>query len=491
LAARKDHRCDWRDRAEALQAELKVARDELDQLREKTGLLDEKIDALNQKMFGRRSERQRVPDINAEIRKQRPGDPERAKAKRRATDELKKQVEAEPHRPEVPRPQCHCEYCGDGPDGFHLIGSKTSTVYSMRPAKLIKRIYTRDTRSCHCGKTIVSAPAPERFGRSQYDASVVAQLVTGKCSDSLPVARQAEQLRRQGVPASRATLNRLFLQAGRVLSPIALRILSLIAESDIVLGDETPIRQQDQTSKGYFWTFGNGDLVAYVYSSSRSGDTPKKVLGGTRGVLVADAYTGYNVVTKPDGRDRAGCNSHARRKFCEALSNAPEAQRAIDLYTEVFVVERDARDLGIVGSRQHLALRKKRSAPAMRRMHAWLQQEQPRHLPKSKMGEAIGYALNNWKELTRFLSNAKIPVSNNLSEGQLRIVALGRKNYMSVGAESAGQSIATLYTLTACCKRAGVDPIAYLTDVLRRLGRAPDYSVDELMPHRWKPLDTS
>jgi transposase len=361
----------------------------------------------------------------------------------------------------------------------------------MRPAKLIKRIYTRDTRACHCGKTMVSAPSPERFGRSQYDASVVAQLVTGKCTDSLPVARQAEQLRRQGVPASRATLNRLFLQAGRVLSPVAVHILSLIAQSDIVLGDETPIRQQDQDSKGYFWTFGNGDLVAYVYSSSRSGDTPKSVLGGTQGVLVADAYTGYNVVTKPDGRDRAGCNSHARRKFCEALGKSPEAQRAIDLYTGVFVVERDARELGIVGSRQHLALRKKKSAPAMRRMHEWLKQEQPRHLPKSKMGAAIGYALNNWKELTRFLSNAKIPVSNNLSEGQLRIVALGRKNYMSVGAESAGQCIATLYTLTACCKRAGIDPVAYLTDVLRRLGRDPDCAVDELMPHRWKPLDTS
>src|SRR6185295_314663 len=91
--------------------------------------------------------------------------------------------------------------------------------------------------------------------------------------------------------------------------------------------------------------------------------------------------------------------------------------------------------------------------------------------------------LNNWKELTRFLSNAKILVSNLLSEGQLRIVALVRKNYMSVGAESAGQSIATLYTLTACCKRAGIDPIVYLTDVLRRLGQDPDCSVDALMPH--------
>ncbi len=127
----------------------------------------------------------------------------------------------------------------------------------------------------------------------------------------------------------------------------------------------------------------------------------------------------------------------------------------------------------------------------MLQMHAWLIQEKPRHLPKSKMGDAIAYGLNNWKELTRFLTNAKIPVSNNLSEGQLRIVALGRKNYMSVGAESAGQSIAALYTLTACCKRANIDPTAYLADVIRRLGRDPECSVGELMPHRWKPVDTS
>ena len=173
MAARKTHRCDWRDRAEALESELKVARGELDKLREKTGLLDEKIDALNRRMFGRRSERQRVPDINAEVRKLRPSDPEQAKAKHRATEEQKKQIGAEPHRPEVPRAKCHCEYCGDGPEEFHLIGSKTSTVYSMRPTQLIKRVYTRDTRACHCGKTIVSAPPPERFGKSQYDASVV------------------------------------------------------------------------------------------------------------------------------------------------------------------------------------------------------------------------------------------------------------------------------------------------------------------------------
>jgi transposase len=361
----------------------------------------------------------------------------------------------------------------------------------MHPAKLVKKVYTRDTLACHCGKTIASAPAPERFGRSQYEASLVAHLVTGKCVDALPVARQAEQLRRQGLPASRATLNRIFLQAGRVLSPIALRILTLVTESDLVLGDETPIRQQDQDGKGYFWTFTNGDLVAYVYSADRSGDTPKDVLGGTKGVLVVDGYTGYNVVTKTKGRRRAGCNAHARRKFCEALSNAPEAQHALDIYHELFAVERDAQDLDIVGTGKHLALRKQRSAPAMRRLHGWLKDQLPLHLPKSKMGEAIGYALNNWKALTRFLANARIPISNNLSERQLRVVALGRKNYMSVGALHAGQSIAALYTLTACCKKVGIDPTKYLTDVLARIGRDPECSVDDLMPHVWKPPDTS
>jgi len=135
---------------------------------------------------------------------------------------------------------------------------------------------------------MISAPPPKRFGKTQYGTSVAATLITGKCEDSIPVARQAQQLTRHGAQANRATLNRTFLRAGEMLSPLAHCILQQVASSDLVLADETPIRQQNQTSKGYFWVFSNEMLSAYVYSPNRSGEAPMKVLGDSHGDLVVN-----------------------------------------------------------------------------------------------------------------------------------------------------------------------------------------------------------
>ena len=487
MPPRSDHRCAWREQAEALESELIATRSELEELRQKTSLLDERIEGLNQKLFGKRSERQRIPSVTAEVNKRRPASHAEKQNKRRAVATAKANIESVPERPPVDPERCHCEFCGDGPEQFTLIGSKTSTVYSIPRTKTIKKVITRDTLACHCGKTMVSAPAPKRFGKSQYDARVAAHVIVGKCTDSMPVARQAEQMTREGVPTSRATLNRVFLRAGSLLSPIARWILQRIANSELVLADETPIRQQDQDSKGYFWVFSNDQLTAYVYSPSRSGETPKNVLGNSKGDLVVDGYTGYNQVTTPGKRWRSGCNAHARRKFCEAKPKTPEAQRAIDLYNELFVIERDAQQQGIVGTAAHLKLRQQRSAPIVEKLYSLLEQQKSLHLPKGKMAEAINYALNNQIELTRFLNDPKIPISNNHSERQLRVVASGRKNYQSVGNESAGQKIATLYTLTACCKAAGINPTIYLTDVLERLEVDPNIPIEKLLPHNWKP----
>jgi len=487
LTPSSKHRCGWRDRAEALETELTSTRSELEALRQKTSHLDERIDDLNHRLFGKRSERQRIPSITAEIKKLNPSSNAEKQSKRKATLERKKQLESIPERPAVPTDQCHCEFCGDGPEQFQLVGSKASTVYSMQPARLIKKVITRDTLACGCGRTMVSAPPPRRFGKTQYDASVAATLITGKCEDSIPVARQAQQLTRQGAPANRATLNRIFLSGGEMLLPIAHCILQRVASSDLVLADETPMRQQNQTSKGYFWVFSNEQLSAYVYSPNRSGDTPKRVLGDSQGDLVVDGFTGYNHVTTPGKRRRSGCSAHARRKFCEAKPKTPEAQFAIDQYTEIFLVEFEAKRQGITGTKAHLKLRQERSAPAVARLYKWLEEQEPQHLPKGKMGEAITYALNNRDALTRFLTDAKIPISNNRSERQLRGVALGRKNYMSVGHVEAGEKIAALYTIVACCKAAGVNTTAYLTDTLERLAEHSDIPIESLLPSNWKP----
>ncbi len=147
----------------------------------------------------------------------------------------------------------------------------------------------------------------------------------------------------------------------------------------------------------------------------------------------------------------------------------------------------EAKKRGIAGTDEHLALRRERSRPVMDAFHAWLEAERPKHLPKGPMGEAIGYALNQWKTLIVFLDDPRLPVDNNASEAALRAAALGRKNFLFVGHDKAGENLAGLYSLVATCEANGVNPAAYLTDVLVRLGTHPASRIDELLPHHWRP----
>lgn len=205
---------------------------------------------------------------------------------------------------------------------------------------------------------------------------------------------------------------------------------------------------------------------------------------------MVDAYTGYNKVTTVEGRKRAGCMAHARRKFFEASRGLPEAEIAMNLIRAIYVVEHEARERGIVGTAEHLALRRTRSRPILAQLFRWLRQQRGRHLPKGPLGKAIGYALNNHRALTRFTTDARLPPDNNRSEAALRIVALGRKNYLFVGNEDAGINIAGLYSLVATCAAHGKNPLEYLTDVLIRISSHPQSRIDELLPDRWQPAAT-
>ena len=151
------------------------------------------------------------------------------------------------------------------------------------------------------------------------------------------------------------------------------------------------------------------------------------MLGASAGTLVVDMYTGYNEVTSTGGRTRAAYLAHARRRFFDALSYAPEARIPLELIRDVYVVEHDAKAEGIARTDAHTRLRNARSRPIMDRLHAWLEERKDQYAPKSAIASAVRYALNSWEELTRFLDDARIPPDNNRSESALRVVALGRK----------------------------------------------------------------
>ena len=191
----------------------------------------------------------------------------------------------------------------------------------------------------------------------------------------------------------------LFHAAAHLLRPLRDRLLVLIATAAVVLADETKLKVQEpkKTRTAWMWTFlgrlmsgaEEVELVAYRFSPSRSGETPSRVLGATTGALVVDAYTGYNAVCAPEGRERASCWAHCRRKFFEALPSAPEAQQAIDIIAELYAVEHEALDLRIVRQPAHRALRQRKGPPILERLRRWLEEQQPQHVPKSPLGKAI------------------------------------------------------------------------------------------------------
>jgi len=480
MAPPDDHDCAWKEHA----VELKK---ELDEVRQAQRQQQEQLEALKRQLFGKKSEK--MPPMDREVRRGKKADPQQRQQTRKANADLRaKKIETEMVDVPVAGPARKCPKC-DRTDLKPLGDGKPSSVIEYVPGFFRRRIFRRQKLACPCGEYIVTAPVPDKvFDKTQYGPGFMAHLVVSKCCDSIPLYRLEKQFGRLGFPMSRSTMTHLFHRVGSVLSPIAQRILALVAASDIVLADETTKRMQRSTKKAYIWTFIAENLVAYRFSPDRSGKTPQAVLGGTQGTLLVDAYTGYNAVTNVDGRERAGCLAHVRRKFFDALDGEPEAQHALDLIREIYVIEHDARKAGIVRTAEHARLRWQRSLPVMDKFYMWLTQRRDLDPPKSKMGTAVRYALANWQSLTRFIRDVRIPPDNNRSEAALRVVALGRKNFLFVGHEEAGHHLAALYTVVATCIANDVDPLAYLTDVLTRLDSTRDGHIDELLPQNWAPV---
>jgi transposase len=434
-----------------------------------------------------------MPSPARELRKTET--PEQMEAKRLAALEtrrehaaLKDKLHKETVVHKVPDSDKGCPQCGGSVDRAVGDGKRT-TVIEYVPGYFVQREHVQEKLACRCGNHIVTAPPPPRpIDKSLYGASFIGHVVTMKCADSIPLYRLAKQYTRVGIPIVRSTLNDLFHAAANKLEVLYERLLEVIAKAGIVQADETPLTMQRPNVRGYMWTFLADNLIAYRFSASRAGKTPADVLGGTQGVLVVDAYTGYNSVTQVDGRVRAGCLAHVRRKFFEALATAPvEAQRALDLILDVYRVEHEAKARRIVRTPEHLVMRQTRSSAAMGALATWLNEEQHKHLPRGPMGLAISYAINQWQPITRFLDDAAIPVDNNRSEGALRVVGTGRNNFLFVGDEELGQNLAGLYSLVATCVANAKDPIAYISDVLLRVDDHPASDIDALLPHNWTP----
>lgn len=454
-----------------------------------------KIDELTRLLRGSKPERMPTIESERKTKKEPASEEEQQKKKeaatrKRRTNQAKKKelpVEAVEHK--IPEAELKCEHCGD--TEFTALGEgKVSHEYEFVPARLIHRKHIRETKLCRCKKTILTAPAAQRVGEScHHGPEMHAHVVVSKCLDHNPLYRLSGQFSRTNIPMSDSTLGDMFHRTAVQLKPIYDRQMELIQQSELLNGDETRIQvqQKKKTRTGWIWTFLTATMIGFVFSFSRSGETPIEVLAGTTGKLQVDAHTGYNRVCVPEGRERVGCWAHARRRFFNALSTAPEAQEALQFILELYEVEYKAAEEGFWGSERHAAYRKLVSRDTLDKFHIWLLEQRKKVPPKSPMGQAVGYTLNQWETLIRFVDDVRLRLDNNAAERALRPIALGRKNFLFVGNNKAGENLAILQSLVSTCVANGVNPQNYIADVLLRIQTHPASRIDELLPSKWKP----
>ncbi len=497
LLALRDEVTRQRQRAEAAESMCRTLKAERDQQAEVMAAMNAELEALKRRVFGKRSEK--MPPMDREVKKNGPSEEgqaaEEAARLRKENREARKRLPKRRIDHKVRRENQQCPSCGRPAEEFKTVGQGERTeVWEYIPGRFELQEHFQETLACPCGEHLVTAPGPLRVVEGgSYGPGFIANLLVSKGADSIPFYRMEKQFKRLGIPVARATMVGLFHKSIQCcLHPIAERLLDIIRNSPVVLADETPMTMLEKpdtgkSGKGFVWTFIAENLVAFRFSATRSGETPRNVLGGTEGTLLVDGYLGYNRVCSPEARLRAGCWAHVRRKFFEALAKTPEAKFALDLILQLYLVEHQAKEQGITRTPAHLALRKTVSAPLVERFQSWLLEQQPMHLPQGAMGKAISYAIGAKKELAHYLTSANIPIDNNASERALRVVALGRKNFLFVGNEDAGANLADLYTVLATCEANGVNPLQYLTDILPRVQDHPAARLDELLPQNWKP----
>jgi transposase len=388
----------------------------------------------------------------------------------------------------VPDDKRTCPVCPGTPT-MRPTGETACEVIDFVRAHLRRRIFHRETLSCACGH-IVAAPSPMRFGdKGQFGTGLVAHLIVAKVAHAIPQNRLMTAYRELGLELPRQTACDLLHRAATVLTPLYDAALALVPAAVDVHADETSMRQHDRVAKTYLWTFVTPELTVYRYATTRSGSVPMDVLGDSQGRLLVDAYTGYNAVTSTGRRVRAGCWAHVRRKLFEQRAY-PEVGPVLDLIGALYRVERDAKQSGILGSPEHAELRATRSRPIMALIFRWARRHRPSHEPRSALGRAIRYLLNNRAALTLCTLHPSLPLDNNIAERSLRRVAMGRTNFLFVGHEDSGHRHVVLYTLISSCQQHGKNPVDYLTDVLARIDDHPARQIVDLLPHRWRPPDS-
>jgi transposase len=389
------------------------------------------------------------------------------------------------------------KHCSDCRQELHLLGEESSERYEYIPAQFLVIEDVCKKYACACTVRTATKP-PQPIAKSSAGASLLAQVIVGKIADHLPLHRQAKIFKRFGVEIADQTMSGWLRQSADLLAPLYDRLKAFVLSSKVTGTDDTPVRVLDKgfpktTRKGRFWPYvGDRDhpSVVFDYTPTRERAGPEAFLKYFRGYLQADAYVAYDsFFTDPErGLVEVACWAHTRRHFHEALENDSARMGAVLAYiAKLYAVEKTARQAGVVGEALRL-MRQHGAAPVLGELHAYLLRIRDEVLPKSIAGQAVNYALKNWQALTRYCGHGDLAIDNNHTERSLRGIAVGRRNWLFVGSDRGGRTMAILRSFVGSCELVKVDPFEWFRDVLSRIGEQSIQALDELLPHRWAAL---
>src|SRR5690242_20742096 len=395
-----------------------------------------------------------------------------------------------------------CPCCGGA---MHVIGEDTSEMLDIVPAQLRVRVIRRPRYGCRaCEEAVVQAPAPERpITGGMATEALLAHVLVAKYADFLPLYRQAAIFARQGIDLDRSTLCDWVGRACWWLEPLWRLLRRHAMASTRIFADDTTLPVLDpgrgRTKTGCLWGYAvddrpwNGSMppaVVFLYAEDRKGEHPAAHLAEFQGILQVDGYGGFKrlLENRPPGTIRlAFCWAHCRRRFYEIhqATGSPLAEEALRRIAELYAVEAEIRGRPAEARR---AVRQERSKPLVEALHAWLTAQLGRVSGKSGLAEAIRYALRHWQGLVLFLDDGRLELDTNSIERAIRPIALGRKNSLFAGSDGGARHWAIVASLVATAKLNGVEPLAWLTDVLERMvsGRIKAHELERLLPWAWK-----
>ena len=407
-----------------------------------------------------------------------------------------------PRETVIHEPACTCPGCGS--TTFSRIGQDERDVLEYVPSSFKVVQHLRPKLSCRTCETIVQAPMPSLpIERGRPGPGLIAHVVVSKYCDHTPLHRQSVIYAREGVELDRATLADWVGKAEFLLAPLAKAIGRHVRAGAALHADDTTVPVlapgQGKTKTGRLWVVVRDErpwgsdvppAAFYRYSPDRKGIHAQALLGSCSGFLHADGYAGFDrlyLPTTPDGEPaliEVACWSHARRKVYDVhhATASPIALEALERIAALFAIEG-----GIRGQPpdQRVAARQEYARPLLDELKVFLDTSLNQISGKSALAQAIRYTLSRWKALTRYLSDGRLEMSNNAAERAMKPPVLGRKNYLFCGSDAGGQRAACMYTILESAKMNGVNPQAYLADVLNRIADHPIRQIDDLLPWRW------